>query len=1239
MKPNTTPSFIMMPARTRRLLVALKSLLLVVVAAVMSSNAIAQSFVDDFDSGDINDRWLVQRNAVGTVEIAQEDGHGVVTASTANANGGLASVASFDPLSDGIYVKFVISEVMGARNANGFLVGVVDDNSVFHRNTNNFGIAAFGQEARTASGDGFSLIVGDQNAANPSDFILDEGEAVDRASFEDGFTVTLTADVTGWSYVIEGLQDVDLVDQNYENMGTWADAGTTFEEIFGQDDEWHVLTADQSPGEKITRFDQISLGDPKPASDPDIRVTSRFDLGQLPTVPEVHDGILSVRNAGEAQMLEISGVEIGGPDADHFAVASDQFPITVAPGESGELTFTVNSLGETGGFESLFTLVNNDPAPEEDSRIIVEVAASVLNLNGPAAHYPMDETSGTEMRDVTGFGRDGQYAEGVTLGAEGLAGGTSLQVAGGAQAIVSGRAFDEGMFEEFSASLWFQVDSVTPTGTLIANGLDDSPIFALLVSEGELSWFVDSAPDFASSDSGLEAGKVHHAVVTYSADETILYVDGEVKGTGATLIPDIDPAAPVLIGAFGPLGFAGSIDDVQIYSRVISPEDVQFLFTNPGVGLGTSGPVDSDGDGLSDEDEVNVHLTDPLIADTDGDEVSDGEEVTIGSNPLVIDTDGGGAWDGFEIAQGTDPTVASDDPALWKVRTLKGRTTLSTLAIVDEMIASESYSSEIITQHAQLNFLGTGGGFGNFDQDIPFDNMETPEQNIDDFAIVATTEIFINEAGVYTFGFNSDDGGRLTVSGIEAAVFAATRGPNDSVGSITLTPGFHVVEMLMFERGGGTALEVFWDPEPGANISEFDSDRHQLLTPVSVNRADSDGDMLDDNWETAIFGDLSKDGTGDEDNDGLANLAEHDRRTDPINADTDGDGVNDGPEVNEHSTDPLNTDTDNDLRTDGEEINGNPRSNPLKEDSDDDGFRDGFEVAQNSDPNDAASLPADRLGEPDESYHVLQGLPTFNGFRGGADQLDVAFRVSIDFDTFSSGTGELEEREMIWESGGGTIGFSLVYEMGNRLVLRAAGSGGNVVAVVDYALTPDQLAAGALPVVWTFDVDNGNPEAAQTIALYVDGALAGSDSQPLGGDWTGSDGAAFGIGTVSFAAAGENTPLRNGVDFASGNIDLDHGLQMFIDQLFVPGDPGPVDPPVRERFDIPSITRLDGQVTIGWLAAQDVGYRVDFSTDLVTWTAIEDIGFTVNINDATLVDTNAERVGLESGYYRVVLLP
>lgn len=66
--------------------------------------------------------------------------------------------------------------------------------------------------------------------------------------------------------------------------------------------------------------------------------------------------------------------------------------------------------------------------------------------------------------------------------------------------------------------------------------------------------------------------------------------------------------------------------------------------------------LDTDGDGLSDGDEVIIYKTDPLKADTDGDGLSDGDEVLIWrTNPLNADTDGDSYPDGTEVRNGYSP--------------------------------------------------------------------------------------------------------------------------------------------------------------------------------------------------------------------------------------------------------------------------------------------------------------------------------------------------------------------------------------------------------------------------------------------------------------------------------------------------------------------------------------------------------------------------------------------------------
>ena len=60
--------------------------------------------------------------------------------------------------------------------------------------------------------------------------------------------------------------------------------------------------------------------------------------------------------------------------------------------------------------------------------------------------------------------------------------------------------------------------------------------------------------------------------------------------------------------------------------------------------------ADTDGDGLSDWDEIFVHGTDPSRSDTDGDGLSDGAEHLAGADPLDADENGDGVPDGVAPA-------------------------------------------------------------------------------------------------------------------------------------------------------------------------------------------------------------------------------------------------------------------------------------------------------------------------------------------------------------------------------------------------------------------------------------------------------------------------------------------------------------------------------------------------------------------------------------------------------------
>jgi len=123
-------------------------------------------------------------------------------------------------------------------------------------------------------------------------------------------------------------------------------------------------------------------------------------------------------------------------------------------------------------------------------------------------------------------------------------------------------------------------------------------------------------------------------------------------------------------------------------------------------------------------------------------------------------------------------------------------------------------------------------------------------------------------------------------------------------------------------------MEPYITPNLGSDLDLTD----EQLIDVGWTRADTDGDGVADALDNCPQdpnpgqADTDGDGVGDAcdndiDGDGLDNVMELSLGTDPVNPDSDGDGLTDGEEVNLYLTDPLKTDSDGDYLDDGEEVN------------------------------------------------------------------------------------------------------------------------------------------------------------------------------------------------------------------------------------------------------------------------------------------------------------------------------
>jgi hypothetical protein len=159
-------------------------------------------------------------------------------------------------------------------------------------------------------------------------------------------------------------------------------------------------------------------------------------------------------------------------------------------------------------------------------------------------------------------------------------------------------------------------------------------------------------------------GSWHSIVGTFDGEVQRLYVDGLLVGTLAKAYTTLNDA-PLKVGrytggagCYTPGYFFGYIDDVRVYSRALTTNEVVALYAFEW--------PDADKDGLNDVEELNVYHTDPNKWDTDGDSLSDYKELKVyHTNPLNSDSDGDGYNDHAEVYAGKDPNNAAEHPAAY----------------------------------------------------------------------------------------------------------------------------------------------------------------------------------------------------------------------------------------------------------------------------------------------------------------------------------------------------------------------------------------------------------------------------------------------------------------------------------------------------------------------------------------------------------------------------------------------
>ena len=145
---------------------------------------------------------------------------------------------------------------------------------------------------------------------------------------------------------------------------------------------------------------------------------------------------------------------------------------------------------------------------------------------------------------------------------------------------------------------------------------------------------------------------------------------------------------------------------------------------------------DTDDDGLSDSDELYIYFTNPNIPDTDGDGICDGDEVKLGLNPLLKDTDGNGVYDADEFFEQTYTEIIQDNIIDKVCVELKCQGLIDNTVNVENMMNIDMKSSEVVGLIGCPVDISVGVDFDNAILKFYYDDTKLGNVNENDLRIM-----------------------------------------------------------------------------------------------------------------------------------------------------------------------------------------------------------------------------------------------------------------------------------------------------------------------------------------------------------------------------------------------------------------------------------------------------------------------------------------------------------------------
>ncbi|WP_406832167.1 PKD domain-containing protein [Pedococcus sp. KACC 23699] len=263
--------------------------------------------------------------------------------------------------------------------------------------------------------------------------------------------------------------------------------------------------------------------------------------------------------------------------------STDPKPVhTYTTGGSYTVSLTVtDNRGATGATSAVVTLI----APPTDTY------GAAVAASAPDLYWRLGESGGPMAADATGNNPGAYFGNGVTYGVDGAVPGGDKAAAFDGTTTGVGATQPVTNPTVYSEELWFKT-TTTAGGKLIGFGDRNSDTSSnydrhvYMLASGQLQFGVwTGQSNIVGSSASYNDGTWHHMVATQGPDGMALYVDGDLVGTNP------QTAAQPYTGYWRVGGdtswadsnfFAGSIDEVAVYSSVLAAATVRDHFTKGG---------------------------------------------------------------------------------------------------------------------------------------------------------------------------------------------------------------------------------------------------------------------------------------------------------------------------------------------------------------------------------------------------------------------------------------------------------------------------------------------------------------------------------------------------------------------------------------------------------------------------------------------------------------------------------